>query len=80
MGNDIDPREHFRTLKIAAAPKHKFALGIHVAFKSGPFAATGQFQITRHLPDGGYGLQYRIRSERDGHERVVAENSLERAT
>ncbi|QGM99926.1 hypothetical protein [Methylocystis parvus] len=80
MGNDIDSRERFRTLKIVEAPTHKFELGVHVVCKPGPFAANGYFRVTRHLPDGGYGLQYRIRSDRDGHERVVAENALERAT
>jgi hypothetical protein len=35
------------------------------------------FRVTRHLPDGGAGLQYRIKGERDGIERVVTESSIE---
>lgn len=77
---NIDPRERFRMLKAVATPTHKFDLGVHVACKAGPFTASGQFRVMRHLPDGGHGLQYRIRSDRDGHERVVAENALERTT
>lgn len=33
-------------------------------------------EILRLLPDGGTGLQYRIRGERDGVERVVTESSI----
>lgn len=80
MGDHSDSRERFRRLKIAEAPTHKFELGVHVACKPGPFAARGCFRVTRHLPDGGHGLQYRIRSDLDGHERVVSENALEPAT
>jgi len=32
----------------------------------------------RHLPDGGQGLQYRLKSETDGHERVTFEAALEK--
>lgn len=80
MGNDLDSRERFRTLKVVKARAHKFELGVHVTCRPGPFAASGYFRVTGHLPDGGHGLQYRIRSDRDGHERVVAENGLLRAT
>ena len=31
------------------------------------------------MTDGGHGLQYRIRSDRDRQERVVAEDALMRA-
>jgi hypothetical protein len=37
------------------------------------------FLVTRLLPDGGAGLQYRIKGERDGIERVVTESSIESA-
>ena len=80
MSNDIDSRDGSRTLKSVGTPTHKFELGVHVTCKPGPFAASGYFRVTRHLPDGGHGLQYRIRSDRDGHERVVAETALQRAT
>jgi hypothetical protein len=80
MGDYIDARERFRRVKIVASPTHKFDLGVHVAYKPGPFGERGYFRVTRQLPDGGHGLQYRIRSDRDGQERVVTENALERAT
>ncbi|WP_246657146.1 hypothetical protein [Methylocystis sp. B8] len=37
----------------------------------------GSFHITRHLPDDGAGLQYRVKRESDGQERVAIESSLE---
>jgi hypothetical protein len=36
------------------------------------------FKITRQMPDGGDGFQYRIKSDRDGQERIVTEATLER--
>jgi hypothetical protein len=80
MDGYIDARERFRRAKTVTTPNHKFDVGHHVTYKAGPNAERGLFRITRHLPDGGQGLQYRIRSDRDGHERVVAESALERAT
>jgi hypothetical protein len=67
-----------RKLAPTVVRSHKFAVGGMVAYRSSPTADQAQFRITRHLPDGGQGLQYRIRSERDGHERVVLESNLER--
>ncbi|MEF3365332.1 hypothetical protein V3H18_02160 [Methylocystis sp. 9N] len=37
------------------------------------------FRVTGHLPDGGSGLQYRIKRDRDGQERVAGESTLARA-
>jgi hypothetical protein len=34
------------------------------------------FKITRLLPDGGSGLQYRIKNEQEGYERVAVERVL----
>ena len=34
------------------------------------------FKVTRLLPNGGSGLQYRIKSEREDYERVVIEPLL----
>ncbi len=79
MGDYVDARERFRRVKVVATPTHKFSIGAHVAFKSGPSGERGYFHVTRQLPDGGHGLQYRIRSDRDGQERVVIETTLERA-
>jgi hypothetical protein len=58
-------------------PLHKYAVGARVTCD----APSGRpkhsfFQVTRLLPDGGFGLQYRIRSEIDGVELVVAESAL----
>ena len=33
--------------------------------------------MVRHLPDGGRGLQYRLKSVTDGHERTTFEAALE---
>jgi hypothetical protein len=44
-------------------------------------AADGDYKIVRRLPDtdGGGELQYRIKSVREPHERVVKESDLEKA-
>jgi hypothetical protein len=43
-------------------------------------AADGDYKIVRRLPDsdGGGDVQYRIKSVREPHERVVKESDLER--
>ena len=44
-------------------------------------AATGEYKIVQQLPasDAGGELQYRIKSIREPHERVVKESDLEKA-
>jgi hypothetical protein len=42
-------------------------------------AADGEYKVTRQLPDNGGELQYRIKSVREPHERVVKESDLEKA-
>ena len=42
-------------------------------------AADGDYKIVRSLPDGGGETQYRIKSMREPHERVVTESELEKA-
>jgi hypothetical protein len=42
-------------------------------------AADGDYKIVRPLPDNGGELQYRVKSEREPHERVVKESDLKRA-
>jgi hypothetical protein len=59
---------------------HKFALGEHVLCAIGVPARKTAFEVTRLMPDGGSGLQYRIKGEQDGVERVVTESSLEAAS
>ena len=56
---------------------HKFAVGVHVLYRVGVQSRQEPFRVTRLLPDGGAGFQYRIKGEQDGFERVVTESSLE---
>ncbi|MCC3243984.1 hypothetical protein LG047_01395 [Methylocystis sp. WRRC1] len=76
----INSRERFRNAKVRAIATHKFAVGAHVVHQASVRSGRESFKVTRHLPDGGQGLQYRIRADRDGQERVVVESALERAT
>lgn len=78
MTDYIKARERHRAVKATTVPTHKFAIGIRVAYGGGP--GSGLYRVTRHLPDGGAGLQYRIRSDGDGQERVVLETTLDRMT
>jgi len=53
---------------------HKFAVGQAVRFspdRGQEHAKGGLFKIIRLLPEAGDALQYRVKSETDGHERVV---------
>ncbi len=42
-------------------------------------AADGEFKIVRPLPDDGGETQYRIKSVREPHDRVVNESDLQEA-
>ena len=58
---------------------HKFAVGQKVAFRPdlGQDAKPGAvFVIVRQLPEAAGLLQYEIKSEKDGHARVVRENQI----
>jgi hypothetical protein len=60
---------------------HKFAVGQAVRFspdRGQEHAKGGLFKIIRLLPEAGDALQYRVKSETDGHERVVREDQLAR--
>ena len=60
-------------------PAHKFAVGQKVRFSPdmGQIAGRGEiFIVVRQLPEAGGALQYQIKSDLDGHERVVRENQL----
>jgi hypothetical protein len=78
MADFLDARERYRNLRRAPAATHKFAVGAHVFHKVGVRSESASFRVTRHLPDGGQGLQYRIRSDQDGHERMAVESALQR--
>jgi hypothetical protein len=42
-------------------------------------AADGEFKVVRPLPDDGGETQYRIKSAREPHDRVVKESDLQTA-
>jgi hypothetical protein len=61
--------------------QHKFAVGQTVRFlpdlgQGSP--GSGSFKIIRRLPEAASVLQYRVKSQLDGHERVVREDQLSR--
>lgn len=59
-----------------AVVTHKYAVGANVIQSTDGRAEKSSFRVTRLLPDSGAGLQYRIKDEADGRERVVTEASL----
>lgn len=60
---------------------HLFAIGQTVRLRGGYTVFTSRFgdiyRVTGKLPPSGNSLQYRIRNEREQHERVATEDSLE---
>ena len=63
---------------------HRFAVGQTVRFspdrgQERALRRGALFRIVRLLPEAGNVLQYHVKSEIDGHERVVREDQLERA-
>lgn len=61
---------------------HKFAIGQSVRFVPGWHQAnkiSGHFKIVRLLPEAANVLQYRVKSQVDGHERVAREDQLARS-
>ena len=60
---------------------HKFAVGQTLHFSPGfgeESKSKGRYKVVRQLPETGNMLQYRIKSEADGQERVVREDQVER--
>jgi hypothetical protein len=58
---------------------HKFSIGQSVRFSPDRLqesAGRGRFKVVRLLPETGNVLQYRVKSQVDGHERVVREDQL----
>ena len=58
---------------------HKFAIGQKVRFSPdmGQIAGRGEtFIVVRQLPEAAGVFQYQVKSEIDGHARVVRENQL----
>ena len=61
---------------------HRFAVGQTVRFlpdRGQEHERRALFKIVRLLPEAGNALQYHVKSEIDGQERVVREDQLERA-
>ena len=63
---------------------HRFAVGQTVRFSPDrgqelELRRGALFRIVRLLPEAGNVLQYHVKSEIDGQERVVREDQLERA-
>lgn len=82
MTNDNDTGRRYRRppQRLTAVPSHKFPIGVRVVQKFGAATGTDSFCVTRHLPDAGAGLQYRLKRDRDGQERVAVESALELVT
>ena len=60
---------------------HKFSIGQALQFSPGlgqDSKAKGRYKVVLQLPETGNVLQYRIKSEVDGQERVVREDQIER--
>ncbi len=61
--------------------KHKFTVGERVEFTPGRFDGNvprGVYTVARLMPSETADMQYRIKSARDSHERVVRESQLRR--
>jgi hypothetical protein len=61
---------------------HKFAVGQTVRVAPDRFQGGGRpgnFKIVRLLPETASVFQYRVKSQLDGHERVVREDQLTRS-
>jgi len=77
MGEVIYPGRRFSGGRSSSPVRHKFDVGAFVICPIGYRSETALFQVVRHLPDGGRGLQYRLKSVADGHERMAFEALLE---
>ncbi|WP_428384596.1 hypothetical protein [Methylocystis sp.] len=75
--NEMAARARQHAHRIISRPAHKFPIGVRVIQRFGAPTGLGSFRVTRHLPDDGAGLLYRVKRERDGQERVANESSLE---
>jgi len=61
---------------------YKYAVGQTVRFspdRQQLSSGRGWFKIVRQLPEAASVLQYRVKSQADGHERVVREDQLARS-
>jgi hypothetical protein len=61
--------------------QHKFSVGQTVRFtpdRNSDVSARGAYTIVKTLPEAGGILQYRVKANIDGRERVVREDQLDR--
>jgi hypothetical protein len=60
---------------------HKFAVGQALHFSPGPGedrGSKGRYKVVQQIQETGSVFQYRIKSETDGHQRIVREDQTER--
>jgi hypothetical protein len=74
VSDNLRKLEADKALRGIGAARHKYSVGNVVSLIGRAEQAT--FKVTRQLPDGGSGLQYRIKSEREDYERVATEALL----
>ena len=74
MGAAFPPREE------DCMAEHKFKVGQVVDVRASLFGATppGPYEVTRQLPPTGMANQYRVKSHKNGQERVVREDDIYR--
>lgn len=75
MSDNLRKLEADKARRSIVAESHKFAVGTFVSLIGRAEQAT--YKVTRQLPDGGSGPQYRIKSEREDYERVAFEALLD---
>jgi hypothetical protein len=59
---------------------HRFHAGQFVRLRPSMLtrsAAGGDYEVLRELPESGGEVQYRIKSDREAHERIANESDLE---
>jgi hypothetical protein len=58
--------------------QYKFMAGqaVELRGRSGAWLPSGLFNVERTLPSDGHQNQYRLKSVKDGHERVATEGEL----
>ncbi len=60
---------------------HSFSVGQSLELLAGRYDGNvprGAYTVLRLLPNDGRDREYRVRNQRDGHERVVRESQLRR--
>ncbi len=77
MSTDVSKLSGRQGLRNTETATHKFPVGAYVLHQVSVRSRKEIFRVTRLLPDGGAGFQYRIKADGDGFERVVTESSLE---